>query len=467
MNIVELKEMKGYWKEMNDANEVISICKKNDKFENDGICYFYSNGIIDRISEWKNGKEISDSGYCRIYDEPNHVFFEGHFENGKREGKGKEYDEKGKVVFEGLYRNGKRTNMVVVKEMKGYWKEMNEDNEVISICKKNESNQNDGICYFYSNGTIDHISEWKNGEELNVLKRFEGNKMIEFVNGVKRYEGEFRNSIKHNYPREGEGEEYDSDGSRLLYHGHYWNGIRQGKGMGYRNGDVVYDGIWLIGFELNRILWVSMIVMIASIIISFVCFWWVGLIILVVDIIFCIIVGVNYNSIFDHNRNRKNGKVKKVQMKSDLKDNKQLNHLVIWIFVVNIFNIIFICVLLSLILPRKIQALCIGKDKILIEIIRTCGDWENEESFDIYEGYSRTDSLFHQETCSAMTANLCINPVVHTIVMKDSYGDGWSGGSRVTLRYKDQSYSYSGPSRSSRSETFHFVGFSYFLLVVV
>ena len=268
MNIVELKEMKGYWKEMNEKNEVISICKKDEECRNDGICYFYSNGNIDRISEWKNGEEISASGYCKIYDEPNKVYFEGHFENGKREGKGKEFDLNGKVVFDGLYRNGKRTNMVVVNEMKGYWKEMNDANEVISICKKNEENENYGICYFYSNGNIEHISEWKNGEEVNVLKRFEGKKMIEFVNGVKRYEGEYRDSIKHNYPREGEGKEYDVNGKSLAYLGYFLNGKRQGMGKYYQNGEVVFDGIWMRGFRKNRTVLIYLIITVILICVS-------------------------------------------------------------------------------------------------------------------------------------------------------------------------------------------------------
>ena len=51
MNIVELKEMKGYWKEMNEDNEVISICKKDKEGRNDGICYFYLNDEIDKVSE--------------------------------------------------------------------------------------------------------------------------------------------------------------------------------------------------------------------------------------------------------------------------------------------------------------------------------------------------------------------------------------------------------------------------------
>ena len=127
------------------------------------------------------------SGPCILYDEKGVIFFEGYLENGYREGRGKEYNEKGEVVFDGFFKEGKRMNIVELKEMKGYWKEMNEENEVISICKKNEKNENDGICYFFVNGRIDKVSEWKNGEEVIVLKRFEGKKMIEFENGVKRY----------------------------------------------------------------------------------------------------------------------------------------------------------------------------------------------------------------------------------------------------------------------------------------
>ena len=106
---------------------------------------------------------------------------------------------------------------------------------------------------------------------------------------------------------------------------------------------------------------------------------------------------------------------------------------------------------------RRLLGICYSNDT-LITIVRTCGSYASEESFDIYEGSESTSSsIFHQGRCSAMTTNLCISPVVHTIVMRDSYGDGWSSGSRVTIRHQDQSYTYTGPSGSSRSETFQFV----------
>ena len=99
------------------------------------------------------------NGGCTVYDSIGRLYFEGYFVNGYREGKGKEYDENGNVMFDGFFKEGKRMNIVELKEMKGYWKEMNEDNEVISICKKDKEGRNDGICYFYLNDEIDRISE--------------------------------------------------------------------------------------------------------------------------------------------------------------------------------------------------------------------------------------------------------------------------------------------------------------------
>ena len=104
------------------------------------------------------------NGPCTLYDDEGIIFFEGYFENGYREGRGKEYDENGKLVFDGFFHKGKRANLVPMSGMKGYWKELNEDNEVVSICRKNKYGKNNGICYFYSNGVIDRVSRWKNGK---------------------------------------------------------------------------------------------------------------------------------------------------------------------------------------------------------------------------------------------------------------------------------------------------------------
>ena len=234
------------------------------------------------------------TGECVLNDYDGVKFFEGYLVNGYREGKGKEYDENGEFIFEGFYKQGKRMNIVELKEMKGYWKEMNEENKVISICKKNE---NDGICYFYSNGEIDKVSEWMNGEEVNVLKRFEGEKMIEFVHGVKRYEGEYRDSIKYNYPSEGNGKEYDTDGRSLIYQGQYWNGKRQGQGKEYVNHQLNLNCIWIKGYSSHRILRFSIIWLFICIIYSFCLIPSVGMTLLVTDFLLLWLLW-RYNPVF-------------------------------------------------------------------------------------------------------------------------------------------------------------------------
>ena len=225
------------------------------------------------------------TGECVLNDYDGVKFFEGYLKNGYREGKGKEYDEKGEFVCEGFYKHGKKLKMEPMKEMKGYWKKLNEKNEVISICKKNEKNENDGICFFYVNGKIDKVSEWKNGKELNVLKRFEGKKMIEFEDGVKRYEGEYRDSMTDGYCREGNGKEYDTDGKSLIYQGQFWNGKRYGQGKEYINHQLRHNCIWVKGYSSHRILRFSVIWFFICIICSFYLIPSVGMTLLITNLL--------------------------------------------------------------------------------------------------------------------------------------------------------------------------------------
>ena len=305
------------------------------------------------------------NGFCELYDDNGNIVFEGYLKNGYREGKGKEYDENGNVIFEGFYEQGKRMNIVELKEMKGYWKEMNEKNEIVSICQKDEEGNNDGICYFYSNGVIDRISEWKNGEELNVLKRFEGKKMIEFVNGVKRYEGEFRDSIKHNYPREGNGKEYDVNGKNVIYQGQYWNGKRQGNGIVYENGKKVYDGMWMKGYRFDIFVLIVLVAMIVMTVISFLLLFYIGIVVLVIDIIFWIGAWLYFPSIQLVFGCKKGKKSKTVQMKNDLKYAKQLDFLTLSLFLIIFVNIITVLILFLLTIPSQtLQKQCLGSNVV-------------------------------------------------------------------------------------------------------
>ena len=216
---------------------------ENGKMNGESVIFNRDHIIVAKLS-FVDG---TANGPCTLYDDNGNLFFEGYLKNGYREGKGKEYDENEKLVFEGLFEKGKRMNSIKMEGMKGYWKVMNDKNEIVLIYHEMRNRKKDEMYYFYSEGCIRRISKWRDGEEVSVLKTFEGNKMTEFVNGVKRYEGGFRNSIEWDYEREGKGKEYDVDGEIVIYQGCYWNGKRQGKGVVYRKGAKVYDGMWMKG----------------------------------------------------------------------------------------------------------------------------------------------------------------------------------------------------------------------------
>jgi antitoxin component YwqK of YwqJK toxin-antitoxin module len=60
---------------------------------------------------------------------------------------------------------------------------------------------------------------------------------------------------------EGNGKEYDFDGN-LIYEGEYLNGVKNGKGKEYLNGEIKYEGEYLNGvrngkgkeFKYNRLI---------------------------------------------------------------------------------------------------------------------------------------------------------------------------------------------------------------------
>ena len=86
IHVEMLNEMDGYWKEYDEKGKLLSISKRNyDSGEKEGICYYYdTKGNISRIMEVEEGKEVEYNGYCKIYDEPHKVWFEGFVKNGKR-----------------------------------------------------------------------------------------------------------------------------------------------------------------------------------------------------------------------------------------------------------------------------------------------------------------------------------------------------------------------------------------------
>ena len=185
------------------------------------------------------------TGPCKLYDESGNLYFEGYLKNGYREGRGKEYDNKGNVTFEDFYSNGERMKLIPMNEKKEYWKEFDEDGKLRSITRRDAEGKKYGLCYFYNNGFISRISEWKDGKEVYRCKQFDGGKMIEYSDGVIQYIGQFRDTFESNYVREGEGKIFDKDGKSMLYEGHLRNGKRHGIGKSYRNRKLRYYGRWI------------------------------------------------------------------------------------------------------------------------------------------------------------------------------------------------------------------------------
>ena len=82
---------------------------------------------IIRVSKWNKDEESPFSGYLKLFDTVNETWIKGYFVNGVQEGKCIETDKNGTIVFEGFYKNGVKQKLKKMKEMKGYWKEIDDD----------------------------------------------------------------------------------------------------------------------------------------------------------------------------------------------------------------------------------------------------------------------------------------------------------------------------------------------------
>ena len=195
-------------------------------------------------------------GQCKLYYDSGELYFEGSLEDGYRQGLGKEYDKNGNVVFEGYFEKGCRGNHCErMDEMKGYWKELDGNGNVISICQKNENGMNEGLCYYFESGSLGRVSICENNKEKSIVYRFENGKMIEYNDGVKCFEGYYEGSIEKGFSRM-YGKEYDREGKKVIYEGEFLNGVRQGLGTSYneKSNEIEYDGEWVEGIPKSKFL---------------------------------------------------------------------------------------------------------------------------------------------------------------------------------------------------------------------
>ena len=148
-----------------------------------------SNGTIVARLNYEKGME---NGKCTLYYKSGKVYFQGYLQNGYRSGIGKEFSEKGEVNYYGFYKNGCRDYHTVRRSDRSeYWNEFDNFGQLISVCIKDNLGRNNGVCYFYWNGNISYISRWCNGEEKEILHKFEGDIMTSYEKGQVVYEGKY------------------------------------------------------------------------------------------------------------------------------------------------------------------------------------------------------------------------------------------------------------------------------------
>ena len=85
------------------------------------------------------------------------------------------------------------------------------------------------------------------------------------------------------------------------------------------------------------------------------------------------------------------------------------------------------------------EAPTLPPNQVEVTLIRTTKNWGYEESFKIYEGDNTNEAnlKFVQpsvEAYQSYTWTISLSSTLHTIVMTDSYGDGWTNGSTLEIR---------------------------------
>lgn len=122
------------------------------------------------------------------------------------------------------------------------WREEDlETNALVSICTYNNAFKKNGDCYFYEDNNIIEHAIYTNGEKTTVHKIFQEKIMKEYDDTKKLiYEGEYEDSFEKNYPRNGNGKEYDANS--VIYDGE-WKDNKK-NGFGISTSFISYQGMW-------------------------------------------------------------------------------------------------------------------------------------------------------------------------------------------------------------------------------
>ena len=236
-SVSERKEMKGFYNEYSTTGELLSVSQYDKDLRlKHGHCYEFVMGFIKNECVYEKGmkkrviREFVAGGLMRLFDD-----------NGKK-------------VYEGVWFGDMMNGYVIhprMEEMKGYYKELNEKQELLSVSEYDEYGLlKNGKCFEYEGGRLVRECEYKNGVMMRVLREWKGKCMIEYdENAMRVYEGGFGGDMMKGFIREGKGSEYGSDGESALYVGRWKNGLRDGYGSEFHSGSVLYIGEWKNGLK--------------------------------------------------------------------------------------------------------------------------------------------------------------------------------------------------------------------------
>ena len=174
----------------------------------------------------------------------------GTFLKGRREGLYTLYNQNGETVRTCLYRDDCLMGDIRASvDLPGSW-ELFDGNTIIERNHYNAKFQKDGVCQEFEDGVIKSVDVYHNGIKLGNIKTMKDGKMIELdEDGMKVYEGEF-NENDVNYPRNGNGKEYEED--MKVYQGMFVNNVRNGRGKMFHDKQIAYDGNWKNGYPSGR-----------------------------------------------------------------------------------------------------------------------------------------------------------------------------------------------------------------------
>ena len=232
LTLKEKKGMKGFYSEMSENGELLSVSEYDDKWRKNGRCFEVESGHLKRECVYENGmkkrviREFTNNGLMILFDD-----------NGKK-------------VYEGVWFGDMVNGFGIhpeMEEMKGFFKEMNGD--LLSVSEYDDEWMKNGKCFEYEGGRVVRECEYKNGR-MRVLREWKGECMIEYdVNGKRVYEGEFEGDMMKGFVREGKGKEYGDGGKSALYVGGWKNGLREGYGSEFKGHSAVYIGEWKNGMR--------------------------------------------------------------------------------------------------------------------------------------------------------------------------------------------------------------------------